>query len=70
MGKMNGDDVVWVPSVIVKEMRGGKSFIVKSCKYLSWNGHDETQDNRSVDSSSVRLANPEGETLAVSSQRF
>lgn len=50
------NDVVWVPSIIVKEMEDGKSFIVKSCKYLSWN--DEVKPTRTVSLRNIRPVPP------------
>ncbi|KFK37489.1 hypothetical protein AALP_AA4G264000 [Arabis alpina] len=57
--KEKRNDVVWwVPSVIVKEKKGGKSFIVKACKYLSWNDEDEVKPPKTVSSRSVRHVPP------------
>lgn len=44
--------VMWIPAIVVKEMDNGRTFIVKSCKYLSWN--DETKPNRTVSSRNIR----------------
>ncbi|KAJ4886216.1 hypothetical protein Rs2_25964 [Raphanus sativus] len=66
--RLNDDDDVWVPSVIVKEMVSRKSFIVKPLKYLSWDDDgEESKPNRTVGLSSIRLTPP---PLTVSAKRY
>ncbi|ESQ39367.1 hypothetical protein EUTSA_v10001489mg [Eutrema salsugineum] len=54
MEETNG--VVWVPAIVVKEMENGNNFMVKSCKYLSWN--DEVKPTRCVSSRNIRPIPP------------